>query len=125
MKRVKICSVIMIFLMLLCSFGSYYAKKVCNEMSDECKSVLKNFVSENHEDDYRGASSLSDSWNKKSTILSLIVKKERIYETGASVSRLKNAEGMEKSEILSELNFIIYCLENIAEEESVKIKNIF
>ena len=72
-----------------------------------------------------GVQALFDSWNKKSTILSLIVKKERIYETGASVSRLKNAEGMEKSEILSELNFIIYCLENIAEEESVKIKNIF
>lgn len=123
MKRVVLCSVIMAFIMTLSVSGTMIVRDDCKEMKDKCEFILTKYNnSEKISDDME---EIYDLWKEKSALLCFIVNKDKLDKTGFILSEMLDADNMDKSDFLSKMNSLMHFLEDTAEDETPKIKNIF
>lgn len=123
MKRVVLCSVIITFIMIISLSGTFIVRHSCREIKEECESVIKSYKNgENVSDDMKEIFSL---WDEKTEFLCFIVNKDKLDETGFVISELLDADNMKEGDFLSGINSLIYSVEDIAEDETPNLKNIF
>ena len=123
MKRVVLCSVIITFIMIISLSGTFIVRNSCREIKEECERVIESYKNgENVSDDMKEIFSL---WDEKTEFLCFIVSKDKLDETGFVISELLDADNMKEGEFLSGINSLIYSVEDIAEDETPNLKNIF
>ncbi len=123
MKRVVLCSVIITFIMIISLSGTFIVRNSCREIKEECERVIESYKNgENVSDDMKEIFSL---WDEKTEFLCFIVSKDKLDETGFVISELLDADNMKEGDFLSGINSLIYSVEDIAEDETPNLKNIF
>ena len=123
MKRVVLCSVIITFIMIISLSGTFIVRHSCREIKEECERVIESYKNgENVSDDMKEIFSL---WDEKTEFLCFIVSKDKLDETGFVISELLDADNMKEGDFLSGINSLIYSVEDIAEDETPNLKNIF
>lgn len=123
MKRVVLCSVIITFIMIISLSGTFIVRHSCREIKEECERVIESY--KNGENVSDGMKEIFSLWDEKTEFLCFIVSKDKLDETGFVISELLDADNMKEGDFLSGINSLIYSVEDIAEDETPNLKNIF
>lgn len=123
MKRVVFCAVLITVVMAVSLTGTFIVRKTADEIKSDCENILIKY--KNYEDVSSDIKTLYEKWNDKSGFLCLIVSKDKLDKMAFTLSEMLDTKDMERGNFISSMNSAIYYIDDIAEDETPKFKNIF
>ena len=124
MKRVKLCSVILIVLIIITIGTLFIIQKKCAELKDLASQTLILYENKNTEEALKKAEELSQTWNKHYKFFHCSVKNDKLYNINSEIAKIMPLIKNNDDQVISELNSLIYELDFLNNHETPYIYNI-
>ncbi len=124
MKRVKLCSVILMILIIITIGTLFMIRKKCTELKDLAGQTLILYENKNTEEALKKAEELNQTWDKHYKFFHCSVKNDKLYNINSEIAKIKPLIENNDDQVISELNSLIYELDFLSNNETPHIYNI-
>ena len=124
MKRVKLCSVILVVLITITIGTLFMIQKKCTELKDLAGQTLILYENKSTEEALKKAEELNQTWDKHYKFFHCSVKNDKLYNINSEIAKIKPLIENNDDQVISELNSLIYELDFLSNNETPHIYNI-
>ena len=124
MKRVKLCSVILVVLITITIGTLFIIQKKCAELKELANQTLILYENKNTEEALKKAEELNQKWSKHYKFFHCSVKNDKLYNINSEIAKIAPLIKNNDDQVISELNSLIYELDFLRNNETPYIYNL-
>ena len=124
MKRVKLCSVILVVLITITIGTLFIIQKKCAELKELANQTLILYENKNTEEALKKAEELNRAWDKHYKFFHCCVKNDKLYNINSEIAKIAPLIKNNDDQVISELNSLIYELDFLCKNETPYIYNL-
>ena len=124
MKRVKLCSVILVVLITITIGTLFIIQKKCAELKELTNQTLILYENKNTEEALKKAEELNQKWSKHYKFFHCSVKNDKLYNINSEIAKIIPLIENNDDQVISELNSLIYELDFLCKNETPYIYNL-
>ena len=124
MKRVKLCSVILVVLITITIGTLFIIQKKCAELKELANQTLILYENKNTEEALKKAEELNRAWDKHYKFFHCCVKNDKLNNINSELAKIIPLIENNDDQVISELNSLIYELDFLCKNETPYIYNL-